>query len=72
MYCRQWSRSAGLFRAPVLLMMRMADSWVVRTMRSMASSRGATSGCSRTAASTAVWAWNSAGKEILNSTFSIT
>ena len=29
-------------------------------------------GCSRIAASTAVWAWNSAGYEILNSTFSIT
>jgi len=31
-----------------------------------------TSGCRRIAHSTAVWAWNSAGKLILNSTFSMT
>ena len=43
-----------------------------RDRRLMASSRSLTLGCSRIAASTAVWAWNSAGKEILNSTFSIT
>ena len=33
MYCKQWSRSAGLCSGPVLLMMRIADSWVVSSTR---------------------------------------
>ena len=72
MYWRQWSRSAGFASGPVLSMMRTPGSWVSITIRSISSRRGATCPCSCIAASTAVCAWNSAGKEILNSTFSMT
>ena len=72
MYWMQWSRSAGLASGPILSMMRTPGSCVSMTMRSMSPMRAPTLGCSVIAASTAVCAWNSAGKEILNSTFSIT
>ncbi len=39
MYCRQWSRSAGLCSGPVLLMIRRAGSWVVRVISRTSSSR---------------------------------
>ena len=72
MYWMQWSRSAGLSSGPFLSMMRIADSCVRIVIFSMSASRSRTSGCSCIAHSTAVCAWNSAGKLILNSTFSIT
>src|SRR5581483_8411231 len=45
---------------------------VPKRTRSTSSIRPRTTGWRRIAASTAVWPWNSAGYEILNSTFSIT
>ena len=72
MYWMQWSRSAGLASGPCLEMMRIAESWVVITMRSISSRRSFTCGCRVTAASQAVWLWNSAGKLILKRMFSIT
>ncbi|MNV98513.1 hypothetical protein D3C71_1937730 [compost metagenome] len=53
-------------------MMRMADSWVTMRMRSISCRRSRTCGCRRTAASHAVWPWNSAGKLTFNRMFSIT
>ncbi|MNY78049.1 hypothetical protein D3C86_2181430 [compost metagenome] len=53
-------------------MMRIADSWVLMTILAISCRRSLTCGCRVTAASQAVCAWNSAGKLILNSTFSIT
>ena len=38
-YCRQWSRSAGFARGPVLSMMRLPLSWVSMTIRSIWSRR---------------------------------
>ncbi|CPL94300.1 Uncharacterised protein [Bordetella pertussis] len=71
----QWSRSAGLFSGPCLSMMRMHASWVRIVMRRISSAdlpRALSSAWISMAHSTAVCAWNSAGKEILNRTFSIT
>ena len=75
MYWMQWSRSAGLESGPCLSMMRNAglvgadgDGLMFGGgFAGAASSRAAS--C---AASTAVCEWNSAGKEILKRTFSIT
>jgi hypothetical protein len=75
MYWMQWSRSAGLSSGPCLSMMRMQASWVRMVTAAMSSIRRPASrmrACRARAASTAVWPWNSAGKLILNSTFSIT
>ncbi|MOA58219.1 hypothetical protein D3C78_1825740 [compost metagenome] len=71
----QWSRSAGLFSGPFLSMMRMHAS-CVRIVMALMSSALLPSALSfawmSMAHSTAVCEWNSAGNEILNSTFSIT
>ena len=72
MYCKQWSLSAGLFSCPDLEMILIADSWVVTSILAISSSLSLIWGCNVTAASTAVCAWNSAGKLILKRTFSIT
>ncbi len=75
MYWMQWSRSAGLFSGPCLSMMRIAAACVRIVICSMSSTvlpALAMALCSVMAASAAVCAWNSAGKLILNSTFSIT
>jgi hypothetical protein len=74
MYWMQWSRSAGLLSGPFLSMMRMHASCVRIVIRAMSAGLAelAISPCSVIAASTAVCEWNSAGNEILNSTFSIT
>ena len=53
-------------------MMRIADCASSITILVDLIQPASTFGCNVTAASTAVWAWNSAGNEILNSTFSIT
>ena len=72
MYWMQWSRSAGLLSGPCLSMMRIADSCVRIVILLISSILSLTCGCSVMAHSTAVCAWNSAGKLILNSTFSMT
>ena len=76
MYWMQWSRSAGLSSGPFLSMMRMQASCVRMVMRfdvgRRLRRRLASSPVQRHRASTAVCEWNSAGKLILNSTFSIT
>jgi hypothetical protein len=69
-----YSRSAKLSKGPCLSMMRMAASWVrMRTL--LMSSEDLPMALSWLwmvyAASTAVWAWNSAGYEILKRTFSM-
>ncbi len=75
MYWMQWSRSAGLFSGPFLSMMRMQASCVRIVIFLMSASvlpRDLSFSWICMAHSTAVCEWNSAGKEILNSTFSIT
>ncbi len=75
MYWMQWSRSAGLSSGPFLSMIRMHASCVRIVIFFTSSALRpslASSWCSVIAASTAVCEWNSAGKLILNSTFSIT
>ena len=72
MYWMQWSRSAGLDSGPFLSMILIADSCVRIVIFAMSSMRSRIFGWSSIAHSTAVCAWNSAGKLILNSTFSIT
>ena len=75
MYWMQWSRSAGLASGPFLSMMRMHASCVrivIRRMSSAVLPSFASWPWIVIAASTAVCEWNSAGKLILNSTFSIT
>src|SRR3569832_1834121 len=75
MFWMQWSRSAGLFSGPFLSMMRMQASCVRIVIFLMSSADLPTFFNAEwivIAASTAVCEWNSAGNEILNSTFSIT
>ena len=74
MYWMQWSRSAGLSSGPFLSMMRIAASCVRMRIFLMSSAVLPSFHLLKNliAHSTAVCEWNSAGKEILNSTCSIT
>ena len=73
MYWMQWSRSAGLSSGPFLSMMRIADFvGGDHDLLDLRRCDPARAGAASSPHSTAVCAWNSAGNEILNSTFSIT